>query len=254
MKHHRFLIPGAAVLAIALAVSAPLAASAHVRIDPDQASPGGYTVITFRVPTESATAGTVGLEVDFPTDTPFTSVSYQPVAGWSAAVTTAKLPKPVRISGATVTEAPSKIVWTADSGVQVAPGQFQQFSIQAGIVPDTGKIMLPAIQTYSDGTVVKWDQPTPASGVEPEHPAPILYVNDAPPSTTAPSIVSTASAPPSSSATDVVALGLGVAGIALGAIALVVAVFAVSRRQRAKGAEASGARGPAGAAGQDGRS
>jgi hypothetical protein len=85
----------AALAAVALAIAAPLSASAHVRVDPDQASPGGYTVLTFRVPTESATAGTVKLEVDLPTATPFTSVSYQPVAGWSAKVTTSTLPKPV---------------------------------------------------------------------------------------------------------------------------------------------------------------
>ncbi|GAB3611150.1 hypothetical protein GCM10027414_32760 [Humibacter ginsengiterrae] len=235
-KHTLAAAVAAAIAAIALAVAAPLAASAHVRVDPDQAAPGGYSVLTFRVPTESATAGTVGLEVDFPTATPFTSVSYQPVPGWSATVTTSKLAKPVKISGATVTEAPTKIVWTADPGVQIKPGQFQQFSISAGIVPDTGKIEMPAIQTYSDGSVVKWDQPTPASGEEPEHPAPTLYINDAPPSSskTAPTVVTSTPAPAASStsATDAVALGLGIAGLALAAIALVVAVLGLVRRPR----------------------
>jgi uncharacterized protein YcnI len=234
MKSRKFLVAAAALVAAAgLALSAPLAASAHVRVDPDQASPGGYAVLTFRVPTESATAGTVKLEVDFPTKTPFTTVSYQPVPGWTAAVTTSKLSKPVTIAGATVTEAPTKIVWTADSGVQVSPGQFQQFSISAGNVPDTGSMVMPAIQTYSDGTVVKWDQPTPASGDEPQHPAPTLYINDAPPSDSAPTIVSstTAASPDSQdSSTDAVALGVGVTGVALAAIALVIAVFALARR------------------------
>jgi hypothetical protein len=36
-----------------------------------------------------------------------------------------------------------------------------------------------ATQTYSDGTVVEWDQPTPASGEEPEHPAPTLTIGPA---------------------------------------------------------------------------
>ena len=245
MKTRKFLVGAAAVVAAAgLALSAPLAASAHVRIDPDQASPGGYTVLAFRVPTESATAGTVKLEVDFPTDTPFTSVSYQPVPGWTAAVTTSKLSKPVTIAGATVTEAPTKIVWTADSGVRISSGQFQQFSISAGIVPDTGSMVMPAIQTYSDGTVVKWDQPTPASGEEPEHPAPTLYINDAPPSDTTPTIVSstTAASPGSEdSSTDAVALGIGVAGVALAAVALVIAVLALARRPHSSDAVASAA-------------
>lgn len=235
-KHTLAAAGAAAIAAVALAIAAPLTASAHVRVDPDQAAPGGYSVLTFRVPTESATAGTVGLEVDFPTATPFTSVSYQPIPGWKATVTTSKLAKPVKISGATVTEAPTKIVWTAGPGVQIAPGQFQQFVISAGIVPDTGKIVMPAIQTYSDGSVVKWDQPTPASGEEPEHPAPTLYVKDAPPaaSTTTPTVVSSTPVPAASSAspTDGAALGLGVAGLVLAAIALIVAVLGITRRPR----------------------
>lgn len=225
----------AALAAVALAIAAPLSASAHVRVDPDQASPGGYTVLTFRVPTESATAGTVKVEVDLPTATPFTSVSYQPVAGWSARVTTSTLPKPVKISGATVTQAPTKIVWTADPGVQIEPGQFQQFTVSAGIVPDTDKIMMPAIQTYSDGSVVKWDQPTPASGKEPEHPAPTLYIDDAPPGATPTSMLASTPAPAASanSSTDAVAIGVGIGGLVLAAIALVVAVLALTRRPRA---------------------
>jgi uncharacterized protein YcnI len=238
-KKRTIAATGAAlVAAAALALAAPLAASAHVRIDPDQASAGGYSVLTFRVPTESATAGTVKLEVDLPTETPFTSVSYQPVAGWSAEVTTSKLAKPVKISGATVTEAPTKIVWTADPGVSIEPGQFQEFSVSAGIVPDTGKIMLPAIQTYSDGSVVKWDEPTPASGAEPEHPAPTLYINDAPPTGTTPTVVSSTPAPSvsSGSSVDAAALGMGIAGVVLALGALVVAVLALARRPRPRAA------------------
>ncbi|NNC12168.1 YcnI family protein [Planctomonas sp. JC2975] len=227
-----------AAAAVALAVATPLAAEAHVRIDPDQASAGTYAVITFRVPNESATAGTVGLEVDFPTDTPFTSVSYKPVPGWSAVVTTTTLPEPVKINGATVTSAPTKIVWTADAGTQVGPGQFQEFSVSAGIVPNTGKMVLPATQTYSDGSVVKWDQATPASGKEPEHPAPTLYINDQPPGDSTPTIVSSSTVPVASGAstTSTLGIGLGLGGLALGAIALVISVLALTRRPSAQAA------------------
>src|SRR5699024_83855 len=116
-----------------------------------------------------------------PTDTPFSSVSYQPVPGWPAPVTTATLPEPVKTEHATITEAATKVVWTANANAAIAPGQLQQATITAGPVPATGTVLLPAHQTYSDGTVVDWDEPTPASGAEPEHPAPVLYINDAPP-------------------------------------------------------------------------
>ncbi|WP_314147843.1 YcnI family protein, partial [uncultured Leifsonia sp.] len=220
----------ASVAAVALALAAPLAASAHVHVDPDQASVGGYSTLTFKVPNESAKAGTVKLEVDLPTDTPLTSVSYQPVAGWTTQVVSETLPKPVKTDTGTITEAPVKVVWTAGSGVQIAPGQFQQFVISAGAMPDTGSILLPTHQYYSDGTVVDWDQKTPASGAEPEHPAPTVYITEAPPAgedSAVPSVAATPGAEPApasaSPAAAAAAIGLGIGGLALGAIALVVA-------------------------------
>ena len=107
---------GAAAAVAILTVSGPLAASAHVMVTPNQASAGGYSTLTFTVPSESATAGTVKLEVDLPTKTPFGSVSYEPVAGWHATVVTEKLATPVKTDDGTVTEAPIKVIWTADPG------------------------------------------------------------------------------------------------------------------------------------------
>lgn len=240
---------GAAAL---LALTAPLAASAHVRVTPGQAEAGSYATLTFKVPNESATAGTVGLVVDLPTDTPFTSVSYEPTPGWTTEVTTSTLPEPVELDGATITEAPTQVTWTAQGDTQIAPGQFQQFVISAGAVPDTGSIALPTHQRYSDGTVVDWADATPASGEEPEHPAPTLYVNDAPPTdghaghssddeaTTAGVAASDDSGTGSGDpAVGPLAVGLGIGGLALGALALVVSVVALTRRPRATTAGAS---------------
>ena len=154
----------------------PTTAEAHVRVISDDASSGGYSALTFRVPNESATAGTVKLTVDLPTDRPFLSVSTKPVPGWTATTKKSKLPKPVDSHGTTVTEAISSVTWTADKGNQIEPGEYQEFAISVGPLPDPGTVLLPATQTYSDGEVVVWDQPTPASGEEPEHPAPQLEV------------------------------------------------------------------------------
>ena len=57
-------------------------ASAHVTAQPGEAAQGGYTVVTFRVPDESDTAGTVELEVRLPADHPITSVRTTPGSGW----------------------------------------------------------------------------------------------------------------------------------------------------------------------------
>ncbi|PJI93600.1 YcnI family protein [Luteimicrobium subarcticum] len=245
--------------AVVLVAALPLAAQAHVHVTPDQATPGDYAALTFRVPTESDTASTVKVEVDLPTDTPFSYVAYKPLPGWTAKITTSKLDKPVKTdAGATITEAPTKIVWTADKGQGVAPGQFQEFEISAGAVPDAPSILLPAIQTYSDGSVVTWDDPTPASGEEPENPAPTLYITATPPAeddggTAAPSVTPTTVPDDAQTATGAVpaqgtvaagsttsdddsgngvAIGLGVAGLVLGAAGLVAGLVAL-RRSRA---------------------
>ncbi|MBD8703077.1 DUF1775 domain-containing protein [Frigoribacterium sp. CFBP 13712] len=239
---------GAAAL---LSLAAPLAASAHVHVEPGQAEAGSYSTLTFKVPNESADAGTVRFVVDLPTDTPFTSVSYEPVPGWSTEVATGALPEPVDIDGATVTTAPVTVTWTADEGAQIAPGQFQQFVISAGAVPDTGSILLPSHQEYSDGSVVDWDEPAPASGEEPEHPAPTLYVNDTPPdeghsdshavgegadaSSDASSDDAAVSASGDSDASSTAGVAFGIGGLAFGAVALVVSVVALTRRPAAGG-------------------
>lgn len=228
----------------ALALAAPLAASAHVRIDPDTAAPGGYSYVSFRVPTESATASTVGLTIQLPTATPFTSVSYQAVPGWTAAVTTGTLPKPVKIGGTSVTTAPTAVTFTATDG-GIPPGQFGVFTLSLGVVPNTGKVLLPTTQSYSDGTVVKWDEPTPAGGTEPEHPAPTLYIDDAPPAggsaavtaSPAPAPVAVSGSSSSGSASgasgvQTAALVVGLAGLVLGAAGLITAVIALTRLPR----------------------
>lgn len=166
----------ALVTGIGLALAAPLAASAHVSIDPGQAAAGSYALVTVRVPNESETATTNRLELSLPTDTPFTSVRYIPVPGWTAELVRETLPEPVTIGESEITEAVTSVIWTADPGSEIAAGQLQLFPLSLGPVPDVGSLALPADQGYTDGTTVSWNE----DGEESEHPAPVLYVNDAP--------------------------------------------------------------------------
>lgn len=227
------ILPRAAAVTAAVAIlilGGPLAASAHVKVSPNTASAGDDIALTFRVPNESSTAGTVKVEIDLPTKTPFAGADYEPVQGWTAQVITAKLPKPIKNDGVEVTEAPTKVVFTADPGVQIRVGQFQEFSLALDLTPNTGSVEFPTYQTYSDGTVVKWNEKTPKTGEEPDNPAPTLYINDTPPSDTGAGVTIAATDAASSTATS--ALILGSAGLALGVIALVLAVFAFARSRR----------------------
>jgi uncharacterized protein YcnI len=222
----------ATVAAVTILVfGAPLAASAHVKISLNTASPGEDIALTFRVPNESQTAGTVKVQINLPTKTPFAGATYQPVQGWSAQVFTAKLPKPIRNDGVEVTEAPTKVVFTANPGIQIRPGEFQQFSLALDLTPDTGSVEFPTYQTYSDGHVVKWNEKTPKSGEEPDNPAPTLYITAAPPLSAGGDAIGV-SATDAAASTANSALILGTAGLALGVIALVFGVFAFARSRR----------------------
>jgi len=176
-RRARRVVARAAVVlaACALAVGVPAGgASAHVHVTGDDATQGGYGVLTFRVPTESDTASTVALTVTFPAGTPLTSVSTQPVPGWHATVTRRSLDAPVATDDGPVTSYVAAVEWRADTPADgIRPGEFQQFAVAAGPLPRVASLTLPAVQTYSDGTTVAWNE-TATAGAEAAHPAPVL--------------------------------------------------------------------------------
>lgn len=230
-----------AVLGSALAL-VPTTADAHVRVIPESTTAGGWTALTFRVPNESATATTQQVTVDLPVDTPLLHVSTKPVAGWTAVVETATLPAPVDNHGTTITEAPARITWTASPGAEIGDGQFQEFEVVAGPLPDAGvALVLPAHQAYSDGSVVDWDE-VAEGDEEPEHPAPTFTTTVAP-DAEEPAAADDASAAPvaapadpatgsgAAAEPDTLARALGGAGLLLGLAALVVAVVTSVRRR-----------------------
>ncbi len=159
--------------ATAVAASAGLA-SAHVSVSSPDASAGGYGKLTFRVPNESDSASTVKIRIQIPTDPPFASMSVQPVPGWTATTTKTPLVPPVTDDdGNQITEAVSVVEFDADAG-GIAPGQFQEFALSGGPVPEADSLTFPVVQTYSDGTESAWIEPTVEGQAEPEHPAPVL--------------------------------------------------------------------------------
>jgi uncharacterized protein YcnI len=161
---------------VTIAIAAPLAAMAHVSIDPEQAEAGAYALITVKVPNESETEKTNRVELKLPTDTPFTSVRFVPVPGWEAELVRTELPEPVMVGESEITEAVTSIIWTAQVGSELGDGALLLLPLSLGPVPDVGSVVLTADQTYTDGTVVSW------SGIEEgaENPAPVLFVNDEP--------------------------------------------------------------------------
>ncbi len=166
-----------AVLGLALVVLVAGPAAAHVGVDPESAPKGSTTSFSFRVPTEKDNASTVGLEVTFPADHPIPNVSVLVKGGWTFTVEKAPLPKPIKTDFGEVTEAVSKITWT---GGQIPPDGYDLFTVRGGPLPkNVNQLEFKASQTYSDGEVVQWIEPTVKGGAEPEHPAPVLKLGKA---------------------------------------------------------------------------
>ena len=219
----------AVAAAFVLAVASP--AAAHVTVNPSTATQGGYTKVSFRVPNESDTASTTKLEVNLPIESPVGSVSIKPVPGWTAVTEKSKLTTPVEVHGAPLTEAVSKITWTAAKGSEIKPGTFQEFDVSLGPLPAVDQMVFKALQTYSDGNVVRWiDEPT-TDGTEPESPAPVLKLAaadaaDTPATATAASAAPAAPAAEASSEESGSGMGWGIAGLVAGLAGLVLGLLA----------------------------
>lgn len=219
------LIGAGLVGAAAAVLLGVTAASAHVHVDGEDATRGGYGVLTFRVPTESDTASTTEVTVTMPTTTPIASASVQPVAGWTATVSTAKLAKPITTDDGQVSTYVSKVDWKADAAAAIEPGQFQEFAISVGPLPDAAEVAFPTLQTYSDGSTVNWNE-TASGSAEPEHPVPVLTLERE-------------SVPIDSGAKKVfdpsltiATMAVGIAAVVAALAALIVAIIALLRGSR----------------------
>jgi uncharacterized protein len=159
--------------------------------------------------------------VHFPTDAVIASVLVQPHPGWTFTTTTSKLAKPVTTDdGDTLTTAVSQIVWTADSAATaIKPGEFDEFAISAGPLPKVKTLAFTAIQTYSDGTVVKWDETAaPGSSVEPQHPKPSITLAAASAAAAGPSAAPAAKSTSGGGNTDALVLAIIALVVAAGAV------------------------------------
>ncbi|MEU5390593.1 YcnI family copper-binding membrane protein [Streptomyces tibetensis] len=247
MKASRIVAAGAAAGITVLALSAP--AFAHVTVQPEgTAAKGGYAVIDFKVPNERDDASTTKLEVNFPADHPLASVMPEPMPGWKIDVTKSKLDKPLEMHGEKISEAVTKVTWTAD-GEGIKAGFFQKFPVSIGTLPeDTDQLAFKALQTYSNKEVVRWIEVPQKGKEEPDNPAPVLELSAASEdghhgssadedsdaeSAEKTSADTAASDSTSSAGTDTTARVLGIVGIVVGAAGVAYGVLAGRRRSDA---------------------
>ncbi|MEA2382402.1 MAG: hypothetical protein QOH72_2373 [Solirubrobacteraceae bacterium] len=159
------------IAAVAAAVTGvlalPAAAGAHVTIQPASAPAGAETVLAVRVPNERDDASTVKVDVRLPPG--FVSASWEAQPGWSVRAVKQKLSKPIQTDDGPIDEQIGEIVWTAtNKKAGIAPGEFRDFPLSVLIPGKAGQTLtFKALQTYSNGTIVRWigapgaDQPAP---------------------------------------------------------------------------------------------
>jgi uncharacterized protein YcnI len=232
----RFVLSGMVVGMVLFAASP---AWAHVSVSPDEATAGSFTTLSFKVPNESESATTTKVEVNFPSDPAIADASVQPVPGWTVNVNKTKLETPVTTDeGETLDEYVSSVTWTAE-GDGLGDGEFQTFLVSVGLPDEPGVLAFPALQTYSDGEVVRWVDPTGPGAPEAEHPAPTVTLtegdaegdghgSEATTTTTGSDAGGTAAGPVQTAQDDadsaktlaIVGIVIGIVGVALGGIAL----------------------------------
>src|SRR5438876_2017746 len=124
---HTLLATAAAALVLAPA------AAAHVEVTPESVPADSDAELAFRVPVEK-NIPTVKLELQLPAG--LTEVTFQPKAGWTRTATK------------------RTVTW---SGGQIKPGEFDEFRMIAHVPSTPGKVLVcPALQTYSDGSILRW--------------------------------------------------------------------------------------------------
>lgn len=167
--HPRRIVALVALMFTALLVAVP--AAAHVTANPSQAAHGSFTKVAFRVPNERPDAETVKVEIQLPQDHPIPFVSTRALPGWEATVTMRTLDEPLEGEGESISEVVDTITW---EGGSIAPGQFEEFEVSLGPIPEADVLVFPAIQTYDDGEEVAWIQESVEGEPEPDLPAPTI--------------------------------------------------------------------------------
>jgi periplasmic copper chaperone A len=220
------LLTVAAAATAAVGLTA-LPALAHVTVSSPGATQGSFGVLTFRMPNEMDNANATELKVQLPADQPLASVSVKPEPGWAYRITRAKLPQPITDDdGNQVTDYVSVIDWKATAG-GIKPGEYEDFDLSVGPLPNADSMTFKAIQVYSNGQTVSWiEEPAAGSTEEPEHPAPTLKLA---PAGGAPAAGNTAAAPAAAASTgDDASKGSVTGAYVVGGIGLVAGLAALA--------------------------
>lgn len=220
-------------------------AAAHISTSPAEVPVGhGYT--QFSIPHGCDGSPTTSLSIQIPAG--LAGVKPEVVPGWEISLTTSELPEPVEMFGEEQTEGVTEVTWT---GGPLEDAYLQKFGLSffASESLEGETIAFPAVQGCEQG-VTRWIETALEGEEEPEHPAPAVtfvaaeghghgaamtaadeasdeHATDEEAMDGSSDVVEAAAVVPASSdgasAIELLALGLGAAGLAAGLVAVVLA-------------------------------
>ncbi|EEP74483.1 nuclear export factor GLE1 [Micromonospora sp. ATCC 39149] len=167
--NRRLRISAAAVLAVvAAALGWPgTALAADVTSTPSQARQGDPVRLEIVVPEERPGARTERIELRLPAAAPVGEAYPMSVTGWAPRITTRKLTEPISgIHGTTMDTVTASVIWARAKGAPAGPARL---AVSMGPLPQADRMVFEVVQTYSDGTVVRWADPAGRP-----RPAPVL--------------------------------------------------------------------------------
>ncbi|MET8835216.1 DUF1775 domain-containing protein [Micromonospora sp. NPDC004540] len=153
--------------------AAASAAEVTLTTSPAQVHQGDAIELAVVLPEERAGSRTSRIELRMPADAPIGEVYPLSVPDWAPTITTRTLDRPVAgIHAPELDQVTDAVTWIRMPGT-TGPARL---SLGMGPMPATDRLTFSVIQTYADGTVVRWTDPPGGA-----HPAPTVTLLPPPP-------------------------------------------------------------------------
>jgi uncharacterized protein YcnI len=168
----------AVVLTSAVVLAFGPAASAHVTVSPGESAANGYTVLTFSVPHGCEELPTTEVKIQIPESIPQVTPTVNP--NWQVEKVMTPLDEPVDTGeGEALTERVSEVVYTATTPLPDGLRDSFELSMKMPDTPDE-TLYFPVVQVCEGGAETAWIEiPEEGATEEPEHPAPAVTLTAA---------------------------------------------------------------------------
>jgi uncharacterized protein YcnI len=147
-------------LAAAGVLALSSAAAADVTVTPSEATRGDAASVTFEVRNLRPGAHTTRVEVDLPAEHPVAEVYPMSHPDWAPKIIQHRSSRPLPgVHGTGLTTVTSAIIWQRAADASPPP-PVERLRIELGPLPDADSFVFTVVQTYSDGTVQRWQGPS----------------------------------------------------------------------------------------------